>query len=95
MAIDLSLLPASDMPLVVLLRWLQFLLSDIFPEVINHKIVKPVFAIVVTLLFVCPQVGRATAQYSCTESLHVCICAVFPSKCQSCLAHKTCTLLEV
>lgn len=35
---------------------LQFLLSDIFPEIINHKIVKPVFAVVVTLLFVCPQV---------------------------------------
>lgn len=35
---------------------LQLLLSDIFPELINHKIVKPVFAVVVTLLFVCPQV---------------------------------------
>lgn len=35
---------------------LQFLLSDIFPEVINHKIVKPVFAVVVALLFIAPQV---------------------------------------
>ncbi len=40
---------------------LQFLLSDIFPEVINHKIVKPVFAIVVTLLFIAPQVSRVPA----------------------------------
>jgi hypothetical protein len=35
---------------------LQFLLSDIFPEVINHKIVKPVFAVVVAILFIAPQV---------------------------------------
>jgi len=39
---------------------LQFLLSDIFPEVINHKIVKPVFAVVVLLLFVAPQVRACT-----------------------------------
>lgn len=37
--------------------WLQFLRSDVFPELINHKIVKPVFAVVVALLFIGPQVG--------------------------------------
>lgn len=44
-------------PLLLSMMLLQFLLSDIFPEVINHKIVKPVFAVVVLLLFVAPQVG--------------------------------------
>jgi hypothetical protein len=34
----------------------QFLLSDFFPEQLNDKIVKPVFAAVVLLLFVAPQV---------------------------------------
>eukprot|EP00879_Flechtneria_rotunda_P013356 GHRR01013946.1.p1 GENE.GHRR01013946.1~~GHRR01013946.1.p1 ORF type:complete len:902 (+),score=300.53 GHRR01013946.1:340-3045(+) len=33
----------------------QLLRSDMFPELINHKIVKPVFAIVVLLLFIGPQ----------------------------------------
>jgi hypothetical protein len=48
---------------------LQFLLSDIFPEVINHKIVKPVFAIVVAILFIAPQV--------CTAH-QMCVCRVLP-----------------
>jgi hypothetical protein len=34
----------------------QFLAGDFFPEVLNHKIVKPVFAVVVALLFIGPQV---------------------------------------
>jgi hypothetical protein len=38
--------------------WLQFLRGDWFPEVLNHKIVKPVFAVVVALLFIGPQVGE-------------------------------------
>eukprot|EP00883_Tetradesmus_obliquus_P009178 jgi/Sobl393_1/19957/SZX72903.1 len=33
----------------------QFLAGDFFPEVLNHKIVKPVFAVVVALLFLGPQ----------------------------------------
>lgn len=30
--------------------------SDVFPELINHRLVKPVFAAVVLLLFLGPQV---------------------------------------
>eukprot|EP00878_Enallax_costatus_P004842 GHUV01005096.1.p1 GENE.GHUV01005096.1~~GHUV01005096.1.p1 ORF type:complete len:906 (+),score=289.25 GHUV01005096.1:167-2884(+) len=33
----------------------QFLRSDVFPELINHKVVKPIFAVVVALLFIGPQ----------------------------------------
>jgi hypothetical protein len=40
----------------------QFLLGDIFPEFINHKIVKPVFAVVVALLFIAPQVRKAAVK---------------------------------
>lgn len=47
---------------------LQFFLSDIFPELINHKIVKPVFAVVVALLFVCPQVTWALKLQECRLS---------------------------
>lgn len=39
---------------------LQFLLSKLFPEELMDKIVKPVFAAVVLLLFVAPQVSDYT-----------------------------------
>lgn len=59
----LPLLLSALLPLPLLL---QFLLSEIFPELINHKIVKPVFAVVVTLLFVCPQVRGVDAEGGCS-----------------------------
>jgi hypothetical protein len=40
--------------------WVQVLRSDLFPELINHKVVKPIFAVVVALLFLAPQVTASS-----------------------------------
>jgi hypothetical protein len=52
------------LPSLPLLR--DVLRSDLFPELLNHKIVKPVFAVVVALLFLGPQVRPSQACKHCT-----------------------------
>lgn len=47
----------------------QFLRSDVFPELINHKVVKPIFAVVVALLFIGPQVTMAAEAVGPTVSV--------------------------
>jgi hypothetical protein len=58
------------LPSLPLLR--DVLRSDLFPELLNHKVVKPIFAVVVALLFLGPQVGVQQAVQWITDRCYLC-----------------------